>query len=48
MERYVAENPGIFFYHRAFYDDDIWIPNILEYGVLVDDQTWWTSIFQNK
>jgi len=48
MERYVAAHPGTFFYHRPIYDDDSWIPNELEYGVLVDDVHWWVSAFKNK
>jgi hypothetical protein len=48
MERYVADHPGTFFYHRPEYDDDTWIPTRLEYGVLQDDSEWWVEIFQNK
>jgi hypothetical protein len=48
MERYVAKYPGTFFYHRPTYDDDTWIPASLEYGVLVDNQTWWAGTFRNK
>lgn len=48
MERHVAEHPGTFFYHRPLYDDETWIPNLLEYGVLVDDAEWWVDIFRNK
>lgn len=48
MERHVAEHPGTFFYHRPVYDDDTWIPAILEYGVLVDSVDWWVGPFANK
>jgi hypothetical protein len=48
MERYVAQHTGSFFYHRARYDDDTWIPQALEYGVLREDGTWWTATFRNK
>jgi len=48
MERYVAEHPGTFFYHRPVYDDETWIPKRLEYGVLVDDRDWWVETFRNK
>ncbi len=48
MERYVAEHPGTFFYHRPLYDDQTWIPQLLEYGVLVDDTEWWVDTFRNK
>ena len=48
MERYVADHPGTFFYHRAIYDDDTWIPEQLNYGILRDDTEWWTDTFNNK
>ena len=48
MERYVSEHPGTFFYHRAIYNDTTWIPNLLEYGILLEDSTWWKDIFSNK
>ncbi len=48
MERHVDKYPGTFFYHRPSYDDDTWIPASLEYGVLVDNQTWWVGTFRNK
>ncbi len=48
MEGYVAKRPGTFHAHRAIYDDETWIPAILEYGVLVDDATWWVETFANK
>lgn len=48
MERYVAEHAGTFFYHRPQYDDDTWIPNSLEYGVLPADAAWWVDTFKNR
>ena len=48
MERYVAEHPGTFFYHRPIYDDDSWIPESLEYGVLFKNISWWVDKFKNK
>lgn len=48
MERYAAAHPGLFFYHRPMYDDDTWIPDRLEYGLLVDDVRWWLEQFHNK
>jgi hypothetical protein len=48
MERYVADHPGSFFYHRAQYEDDTWIPHSLEYGVLLEDATWWVAVFDNR
>jgi len=48
MERYVAEHPGAFFYHRPIYDDESWIPASLEYAVLKDGATWWKDTFRNK
>ena len=34
MERYCSDNPGTFFFSRAIYDDDTWIPFEIEYGIL--------------
>jgi hypothetical protein len=48
MERYVAEHPGTFFYHRPIYDDETWVPCWLEYGVLEDDMRWLVAKFANK
>lgn len=48
MERYVAENPGTFFYHRPLYGDNTWVPESLEYGVLLENSKWWTDVFQNR
>lgn len=47
MERYVADHPGTFFYHRLLYTKDGWIPDELEYGVLRDDRDWWIERFKN-
>lgn len=48
MERYVAKHTGTFFYHRPIYNDETWIPDDLEYGVLRDDNKWWVEKFSNK
>lgn len=48
MERYAAQRPGTFLFHRPIYDDSTWIPHSLEYGVLVDDRSWWIETFENK
>lgn len=48
MERFVAEHPGTFFYHRPCYDDETWIPRSLDYGVLIEDTKWWVATFRNK
>jgi len=48
MERKAAANLGTFLYHRATYNDDTWIPDTLEFGLLVDDKDWWIETFQNK
>ncbi len=48
MERYVAEHPATFFYHRPIYDDETWIPASLEYGVLKGNSHWWIDRFGNK
>lgn len=48
MERHVASHGGIFYFHRPMYDDATWVPARLEYGVLLDDTSWWTDEFQNR
>ena len=48
MERHVADHLCSFFYHRPLYDDPTWIPSSLEYGVLLEDASWWIQTFRNK
>lgn len=48
MECYVEEHPGTFFYHRPIYDDESWIPQLLQYGVLKGGTDWWEEQFSNK
>jgi hypothetical protein len=48
MERYVGEHPGTFFYHRPVYNDETWVPQLLEYGVLKDNTELWVKTFANK
>lgn len=51
MERYVEEHPGTFFYHRPIYDDETWIPQLLNYGVLEKVRhgwSWWEESFTNR
>ena len=48
MERYVTNHHGTFFYHRPLYDDDTWIPHLLEYGLLIGGANWCIETFQNK
>lgn len=48
MEAYVASRPGTFHAHRPTYDDETWIPAVLEYQVLVEDSRWWVGTFANK
>ncbi len=48
MERFAASNFGTFVYHRATYNDETWIPNVLEYGLLINNNDWWIGSFRNK
>ena len=48
MERYVAEHPGVFYFHRPIYVDATWIPGELEFGILTVDGTWWVERFANR
>ncbi|NVJ90393.1 MAG: hypothetical protein HWE34_01975 [Methylocystaceae bacterium] len=48
MERFVEKNNNTFFFHHPLYDDLTWVPNQLEYGVLMESTNWWEDCFQNK
>jgi len=48
MEKEAAQTPGTFHFHRAMYNDETWIPDRLQYGVLQNDQRWWVEEFANK
>ncbi len=48
MESHAASHPGTFFFHGAVYADDSWVPDRLEYGVLLDDREWWIETFHNR
>lgn len=48
MERWVAERPGTFHFHRPLYADESWLPARLEYGLLRDDGEWWVERFDNR
>jgi len=47
MERYVAKEIGSFFYHRPIYENESWMPDYLEYGVLKEGSEWWVDRFCN-
>jgi hypothetical protein len=48
MEQSAADDPGTFHFHRARYNDETWIPNTLEYGILRQDEEWRIKSFDNK
>jgi len=48
MEKWVSDHPGTFYYHRALYNDNTWIPDQLEYGILKNDINWDVQRFDNK
>jgi hypothetical protein len=48
MEFVAARKKGTFHFHRAMYCDDTWIPNVLEFGNLVDSASWWVEQFANR
>lgn len=47
MEKHTARHPGTFYFHRACYEDDSWVPAQLHYGVLKDESEWWEDTFDN-
>jgi hypothetical protein len=47
MERYCAENPGLFCFSRPLYTDATARPSQLEFGVLRPDRTFWVEVFDN-
>lgn len=40
MERQIIEHPGTPLFVRPLYDDGTWVPTLIEYGVLTDEQLW--------
>ena len=48
MERYLADNPAAFFYHRPIYGDHTWVPTELELGISRPDAAWWIATFSNR
>ena len=47
MERYAARNPGSFVFSRLIYGDDTWVPQALEYGILLPEPRLWVERFPN-
>jgi hypothetical protein len=48
MERYLADHPGTFFYHRPIYADETWVPTELELAILRGGEGWWIRRFSNR
>jgi hypothetical protein len=48
MERYLADKPGTFFYHRPIYTDETWVPTELTLAILRNEQEWWIGRFNNR
>lgn len=48
MERYLADHPATFFYHRPIYSDDTWVPAELELAILCPNDEWWIRRFSNR
>jgi dipeptidyl aminopeptidase/acylaminoacyl peptidase len=48
MERYCAENEGMFFFSRLLYDDDTARPSEIELGVLRGNGSLWVEVFDNR
>jgi hypothetical protein len=47
MERYAAKHPGTFVFSRPIYLDSGWVPEVLEYGVLLPEIRFWIRRFPN-
>ncbi len=47
MERYAAKHPGSFVFSRLIYGDETWVPQALEYGILLPEPRLWVERFPN-
>ena len=47
MEKYCAKNAGTFCFSRPIYNTMTWKPALIEYGILMPDQTFWVEMFEN-
>jgi hypothetical protein len=47
MERYAARHPGTFVFSRPIYGNSTWIPQALEYGILLPEPRFWVERFPN-
>lgn len=47
MEHETIARPGTPLFVRPLYDDDSWVPILIDYGVLVDGGLWWER-FENR
>jgi len=47
MERYAARHPGTFVFSRPIYLDSGWVPDALEYGILLREPRFWVERFPN-
>jgi hypothetical protein len=47
MERLTIEHPGTPLFVRPLYDDGSWVPELIDYGVMVDASLW-RERFENR
>jgi len=47
MEKFCQSHPGIFFFSRPLYSNFTSRPSALEYGILMEDLSFWVEIFSN-
>jgi hypothetical protein len=47
MERQIIDYPGTSLFVRPLYDDESWVPTLIDYGVLVDARLW-RERFENR
>jgi hypothetical protein len=48
MERYLAQNPGIFYFVRPLYSDLTWIPDQIDFGIFTKEKGLLLNRFDNR
>ena len=48
MERYLAQNPGVFYFVRPLYNDLTWIPDQIDFGIFTKEKGLLLNRFDNR
>lgn len=48
MERYLAQNPGVFYFVRPLYSDLTWIPDQIDFGIFTKEKGLLLNRFDNR